>query len=213
MSLVNTNIKTVQNGCQIDLLEFFYPIGSIYLSLNSSFNPNTTWGGTWVQLSNFLYPTSDSSCLGCSGGSSTITLTSDNIPLRSHYHSYCPTGIVCSGGLHNHNIYSNIYSATYTTTKPSTTCESVYCYSPQKYFFCSYYICPSGYSSRCYYLCKISSTSVTGVSKTNCNDHTGTHSHTFVGCLENTCIASCSGTSTFSIIPPCTYVFAWRRTA
>ncbi len=31
------------------LLDMFYPVGSYYETSNSSFNPNTAWGGTWVK--------------------------------------------------------------------------------------------------------------------------------------------------------------------
>lgn len=31
------------------LLDFFYPVGTYYETSNTSFNPNTSWGGTWVQ--------------------------------------------------------------------------------------------------------------------------------------------------------------------
>lgn len=31
------------------LLDFFYPVGTYYETSNASFNPNTTWGGTWVE--------------------------------------------------------------------------------------------------------------------------------------------------------------------
>ena len=31
-----------------EFLDLFYPVGSYYETSNSSFNPNTVWGGTWV---------------------------------------------------------------------------------------------------------------------------------------------------------------------
>ena len=30
------------------LLDLFYPVGSYYETSDTSFNPNNTWGGTWV---------------------------------------------------------------------------------------------------------------------------------------------------------------------
>ena len=31
------------------LLDVMYPVGSYYETSNTSFNPNTAWGGTWVR--------------------------------------------------------------------------------------------------------------------------------------------------------------------
>ena len=36
-------------GLSDKLLNFVYPIGSYYETSDSSFNPNTSWGGTWVE--------------------------------------------------------------------------------------------------------------------------------------------------------------------
>ena len=33
----------------ISLIDFFYPIGSYYETSNTSFDPNVSWGGTWVE--------------------------------------------------------------------------------------------------------------------------------------------------------------------
>lgn len=33
---INTNLRT--------LIDLFYPVSSIYLTIDSSFNPNTAWG-------------------------------------------------------------------------------------------------------------------------------------------------------------------------
>lgn len=33
-----------------ELLDVFYPIGSFYETTNSSFDPNTEWGGTWDKI-------------------------------------------------------------------------------------------------------------------------------------------------------------------
>lgn len=44
-----TNIKSIFNDSGISLLNIFYPVGSYYETSNKNFNPNTAWGGTWVQ--------------------------------------------------------------------------------------------------------------------------------------------------------------------
>lgn len=47
------NIKTINNESilgsgNLNLVDFFYPVGSYYETSDVNFNPNTTWGGTWV---------------------------------------------------------------------------------------------------------------------------------------------------------------------
>ena len=39
-----TSINTTLSG----LTDFYYPVGSYYETSDTTFNPNTTWGGTWV---------------------------------------------------------------------------------------------------------------------------------------------------------------------
>lgn len=34
---------------KLPVLDIFYPVGSFYKTTNISFNPNTVWGGTWVE--------------------------------------------------------------------------------------------------------------------------------------------------------------------
>lgn len=34
------------------LLNLFYPVGTYYISDNSSFDPNSEWGGTWTKIEN-----------------------------------------------------------------------------------------------------------------------------------------------------------------
>lgn len=50
-----------------------YPIGSVYISFNST-SPAQLFGGTWERISNkFLYGTSDDNAIGQTGGSNTHT--------------------------------------------------------------------------------------------------------------------------------------------
>lgn len=61
----------------ISLLDVIYPVGSVYMSFNST-SPASFIGGTWEQLTNtFLYCSNNS---GKTGGSST------------HYHTLSNTG-------------------------------------------------------------------------------------------------------------------------
>lgn len=65
--IVGTNIKA-------------YPVGSIYMSVNST-SPAQLFGGTWTQLKDrFLLGAGDSYSNGATGGQSTIALTESDLP-------------------------------------------------------------------------------------------------------------------------------------
>lgn len=64
-----------------------YPIGSIYLTVNPTFDPSVTFGGTWVQIKDrFLLASGDTYTSGATDGEATHTLTTNEIP--SHSHAY-----------------------------------------------------------------------------------------------------------------------------
>lgn len=49
-----TKLGGIEAGAQVNpttaaLRDLFYPVGSYYETSDTSFNPNTTWGGTWVE--------------------------------------------------------------------------------------------------------------------------------------------------------------------
>lgn len=62
------------------VLDIFYPVGSYYETSNASFDPNTTWGGTWVLDSQGRVTVSQNSdtfaTIGATGGT------------ESHDHEY-----------------------------------------------------------------------------------------------------------------------------
>lgn len=69
-----------------DLLDKTYPIGSIYMSVNST-SPSTLFGGTWQQLEDtFLFATSGTADTGyqATGGEETHTLTENEMPSHTH---------------------------------------------------------------------------------------------------------------------------------
>lgn len=66
------------------LLNRTYPVGSIYMSVNST-NPGTLFGGTWVELQGrFLIGRSSSYTNGSTGGASTVALSTAQMPSHSH---------------------------------------------------------------------------------------------------------------------------------
>lgn len=86
------------NYSQSDILNWIYPVGSIYMSMDSE-NPTNKFGGTWEQIQGqFLLGVSSTHAVGSSGGAETAshihhtfsstsgshTLTVAEMP--SHYH-------------------------------------------------------------------------------------------------------------------------------
>lgn len=66
------------------LLNFCYPVGSLYWSSNST-NPATLFGGTWTQIKDkFIWAKGDSDTVNATGGAKTVTLTEANLPSHSH---------------------------------------------------------------------------------------------------------------------------------
>ena len=62
-----------------------YPIGSIYMSVNST-NPSTLFGGTWEQLKDrFLLGAGNTYPSGSTGGEATHKLTIEEMPKHRHY--------------------------------------------------------------------------------------------------------------------------------
>ena len=67
-----------------DLYNLIYPIGSIYLSVNSV-DPSTLFGGTWEKIKDkFLLSDGDTYSIGSTGGEATHTLTIDEMPSHNH---------------------------------------------------------------------------------------------------------------------------------
>ena len=81
------------------LLDFCYPVGSIYITSNLAFDPQTAFGGgTWRVIEGFLKGKSHSinniqqnevNFLEETGGASSFTLDASNVPLAAHNH-YIP---------------------------------------------------------------------------------------------------------------------------
>lgn len=77
------------NGAQTmlsksDLLNWFYPVDSIYMSVNST-NPSILFGGTWTQLKDrFLLGAGDTYSNGATGGEATHILTLEEAPYHTH---------------------------------------------------------------------------------------------------------------------------------
>ena len=91
----NLTVKGLNvNGKSINLLSM-YPVGSIYMSVNST-NPSTYFGGTWSLWGAGKVPVgvdtsqSEFNSVEKTGGAKTVTLTTSQIP--SHSHTLSGTG-------------------------------------------------------------------------------------------------------------------------
>lgn len=62
----------------------FYPVGSIYISVNST-NPSTYFGGSWTQIKDrFLLACGSAYSNGSTGGEAKHKLTVDEMPTHGH---------------------------------------------------------------------------------------------------------------------------------
>ena len=74
------------------VLDKVYPVGSIYMSVNST-NPKTLFGGTWVQIKDrFLLAAGTTYKAGATGGEAAHTLTASEMPSHNHAGYYPNAG-------------------------------------------------------------------------------------------------------------------------
>lgn len=80
------------------VLDNVYPVGSIYMNVNST-NPGTLFGGIWEQIQGkFLLGMSSSYPAGSQGGEASHTLTMSELPKHTHsIIGYSPSGNDYSG--------------------------------------------------------------------------------------------------------------------
>lgn len=87
-STINTAIDTALSNKMnaTDVIDLVYPVGAIYMSVNST-SPSTLFGGTWQRLEDtFLYATSGTADTGyqATAGEATHTLTVNEMPSHTH---------------------------------------------------------------------------------------------------------------------------------
>ena len=81
------------------IFDNIYPVGSIYMSVNST-NPSNLFGGTWTQLKDrFLLGAGSTYTNGSTGGSATQRLSADNLPSHTHPQYVATTGGSTSANL------------------------------------------------------------------------------------------------------------------
>lgn len=96
-----TAAEAIEN---LGILNAVYPVGSIYMSVNST-SPATLFGGTWERIQDtFLLASGDTYAAGATGGEVTHTLTVDEMPSHNHFvgenilRNYAGNVYVGSGG-------------------------------------------------------------------------------------------------------------------
>ncbi len=95
----NNQLTTLQTT----IINKIYPVGSIYISYNST-NPSSFLGGIWENYgSGRVLKGISSGTAGTTGGSNTVTLTAENLP--SHRHAIPSLqGTAKEAGLHAHGL-------------------------------------------------------------------------------------------------------------
>lgn len=96
-----TAIRYLINQAKAEAILAAHPVGSLYWSSKDT-NPSTLFGGTWTQIKDkFVLAAGDTYSNGATGGTATVTLTTQQIPSHthtgpSHTHSFTPSGTVTS---------------------------------------------------------------------------------------------------------------------
>ena len=75
-------LKNIVNKTQLD---YVHPVGQIFTTTSSTFDPNVEWGGVWQKLTDkFLVGAGSTYTLGDTGGEAEHTLTVNEMPSHSH---------------------------------------------------------------------------------------------------------------------------------
>ena len=89
------------NTLEDQLFNLIYPVGAIYISVNST-SPHNLFGGTWEQIQGqFLLASSSVYTAGSTGGEATHTLTVNEMPAHHHAIGYRYNTNVASGSTGN----------------------------------------------------------------------------------------------------------------
>lgn len=196
-----------------------YPVGSVYISFNST-NPQTLFGGTWVRLKDrFLLASGDTYAANTTGGSATKTIAVNNMPAHNHSvnasgnHSH--TATTSTAGNHTHtrgtmNIKGSFMADDFVDNRqPPVTSGAI----TTKAYSSGWREAEDGTGATCYSLeFDASRTGAWTGSTSTAGNHThtltittnGNHTHT----TNNT-----GGGLPLNIMPPYQTVYMWRRTA
>lgn len=107
-----SKIINIKNDIKTELIDDVYPVGSIYISTvdDTVTKVQERFGGTWVKYSEgtTLIGANDTYQANTSGGSSTVKLSTSNLP--SHNHPIPQLSVSSWSGSHNHIENANLWS-------------------------------------------------------------------------------------------------------
>lgn len=137
---ISNNVKYIDKKIS-DLLNMFYPVGSVYETMESSFDPNKKWGGTWERIKGRVLVgvdenDSDFNTAEKTGGEKTHTLVVSELPQHTHanyakrinitINNSGNTHVTChssnSGATVGHNIGSTGEGVAHNNLQPYVTC-------------------------------------------------------------------------------------------
>lgn len=103
---ISNNVKYIDKKIS-DLLNMFYPVGSIYETMDSSFDPNKKWGGTWERIKGRVLigvdeNDSDFNTAEKTGGEKTHTLVVSELPQHTHANYAKRTNITINNSGNTH---------------------------------------------------------------------------------------------------------------
>ena len=121
--LDDAGVTTLTTLLKENFLDTFYPVGSYYETSDTTFNPNIAWGGTWQKDSagrvTVAQDTSQTEfdTIGETGGSKTVTLSTDEIPAHTHDSKTLTASFL---GRRQGNDYASHWAGTNTTVTKGT---------------------------------------------------------------------------------------------
>lgn len=185
---INSNLNNKLNSA--DLLNKVYPVGSIYMSYNST-SPASLFGGTWTQIKDkILMSAGDTYTGGSTGGSATHTHTSaaHTHTINGHTHSTANhTLTVAQIPSHYHLTYIDANFCAVSTGNNNSWKQALVS-SENHAAVSGYYDQPTGGG--------------------------GAHNHGNTGSTSLTTNSTIPGnTGSSSNLPPYLTIYAWRRTA
>lgn len=88
MDSIESNLMAYTDNAINSVWDIVYPVGSIYMSVNSA-SPASVFGGSWERIKDtFLLATGNSYAAGSTGGEATHTLTVNEMPNHKHNLTY-----------------------------------------------------------------------------------------------------------------------------